>query len=348
MYAEMLTGVHPFGGVGFRKTAPNLDRLPEVDRDVIRRSLDVDPSKRFANCTDMLLALEGGGRESNKKNLEPSDAFANLIASERNTKRKAIYTGSDPVNVTEVIANLIQEAGGEVEPLAPTSPKLCGAGEAARCQFVAGLPLGSAQERLQVFCREMFAQIVSVSEAHCAMRFELPSTFWQNWWGQQPTLELHIDLTRVNPMSATPIEVKAELQAKHCAKSKAITLFQKMGQEIFDGLQHHLLVNAEKRGKDRLFWPHPITITPIDKHGEPGEPIDCRGKDLSQAGMGFYLPHELDTAEVLIDLPDPTSSSTVKVPATLVRAKRCADGWYEVGALFRLPAKCKSWAEVCV
>jgi hypothetical protein len=24
------------------------------------------------------------------------------------------------------------------------------------------------------------------------------------------------------------------------------------------------------------------------------------------------------------------------VPATLVRARRCADGWYDVGALFRL------------
>jgi hypothetical protein len=36
------------------------------------------------------------------------------------------------------------------------------------------------------------------------------------------------------------------------------------------------------------------------------------------------------------------------MPATLVRAKRCADGWYDVGAIFRLPTMRPSMAEICI
>jgi hypothetical protein len=76
-------------------------------------------------------------------------------------------------------------------------------------------------------------------------------------------------------------------------------------------------------------------------------PVECRGKDISPGGLGFYLPEELDTADVLIELPNSVHAG-VTIPATLVRAKRCADGWYDVGALFRLPAVRKSSQEFCL
>jgi hypothetical protein len=64
--------------------------------------------------------------------------------------------------------------------------------------------------------------------------------------------------------------------------------------------------------------------------------------------MGFYLPEEIDTSEVLIQLPNSIHPPAISVPATLVRAKRCADGWYDVGALFRVPALRKSLPEICL
>ena len=353
VYAEMLTGVHPFRGLGpqtylAKKTAPDLDRLPDVDREVIRRALDADPSKRFANCTEMLLALEGTSPELNKQLQDKPDHFAKMVSTERNSKKKSVYTGVDPTSFNEIIADLINAAGGHVEPLTATTPTLNATSDAVHYQFVAGLPLGAAQEQLQIFCRQMFARIAGQDESSCTMHFDLPSNFWQQWWGQQPKLELRVELARVNPMSATPIEIKAELRALNCAKNKAVALFEKMGSEIFDSLQQHLLVNSEKRTKDRLLWPHAIRIIPINRHGEQGEPIECRGKDLSQTGMGFYLPQDLDTADVLIELPNPLQSAPVRIPATLVRAKRCADGWYDVGVLFRLPAQRRTLAEICI
>jgi hypothetical protein len=352
-YVEMLTGVHPFRGLGPQayfagKMAPDLDRLGNVDREVIRRSLDPDPNKRFSNCTEMLLALEGTSAELNKESHEKLDHFTKLVETERHSKRKSVYTGVDPAEINEIIADLINAAGGHVEPLTSTTPTLNQTSDAVNIQFVAGLPLGAAQEQLQVFCRQMFARIVRQNESSCTMQFDLPSNFWQQWWGQQSKLELLVEMARANRMSATPIEIKAQLRALNCAKNKAVALFEKTGPEIFDSLQQHLLVNSEKRTKDRLLWPHPIKIIPIDPDGRQEEPIECRGKDLSQTGIGFYLPHDLTTAEVLIELPNPLQTSTVKIPATLVRAKRCADGWYDVGALFRLPAQRRTHAEICI
>jgi hypothetical protein len=161
---------------------------------------------------------------------------------------------------------------------------------------------------------------------------------------------LHVDLARVNLMSATPIEIKASLHVRNCSKKQAAEVFARMSSEIFNNLQKQMLVHSEKRVRDRLTWAHPIRIIPLDADGQAEEAIECRGKDLSQSGMGFYLPHDLATSEVLIELPNPQSPQPVKVQATLVRAKRCADGWYDVGALFRVPSQLRApaSAEVAV
>jgi serine/threonine protein kinase len=352
-YAEMLTGVHPFRGFGpptylVKKMMPDLERLPDLDRAVIQRALDPDPSKRFSNCTEMLLALEGTSAELNQESQDRPDHFVKLVESERNIKKKSIYTGVDPEEFNEIIASLINAAGGQVEPLTRMTPTYDESSGALRFQFVAGLPLGAAQEQVQTFCRETFGQTVERTEASCTIHFELPSNFWQRWWGQRPKLELLVEMARVNANSATPIEIKAHMRALHCSKHKAVKLFESTAPEICASLQQHLLINSEKRARDRLLWPHAVKIIPIASDGQPDDPIECRGKDLSQTGMGFYLPHELHTSEVLIELPNPADGVPVRLPATLVRAKRCADGWYDVGALFRLPVKRPSMAEICI
>ncbi len=353
IFAEMLTGVHPFRGLGPqaylpKKMAPDLERLPDVDRAVICRALNPDPNQRWANCTEMLLALEGTSMEMHKELQDKPDHFAKLVETERTAKRKSVYLGAQVVDLFEIISSLITAAGGQVEPMAASAPTLNVTGDAVHFQFVAGLPLGAAQEQLNAFSNQMFTRIERRGESSFVLCFDLPTNFWHHWRGQVPRVELNVEVARVNPMSATPIEIRAELRALHCTKHKAADLFEKMGPEIFNGLQQHLLVNSEKRTKDRLLWPHPITIIPINRQGEEDEPIECRGKDLSQTGLGFYLPHDLATAEVLIVLPNPESTVPVKVPATLVRAKRCADGWYDVGALFRLPAQTRSRVEICI
>src|SRR5205823_9244846 len=108
---------------------------------------------------------------------------------------------------------------------------------------------------------------------------------------------------RVNPMSATPIEVTVRVRALHCSPRQARDLIEQTAVDLVDALQKHLLVNSEKRVQDRLLWPHPLTVIPLQPGGQREEPVVCRGKDISSTGIGFYLPHELLTADVLIELP---------------------------------------------
>src|SRR5207253_171377 len=114
------------------------------------------------------------------------DHFAKLVENERDAKKQSIYTGVDPAEFNALIADLINAAGGHVEPLTTTTPTLNQAQDAVQIQFVAGLPLGAAQEQLQVFCKQSFASVIQQNESSCTMHFELPATFWQQWRGQHP------------------------------------------------------------------------------------------------------------------------------------------------------------------
>ncbi len=58
IFQEMLTGTTPWRGR--RSGLPNLEPLSSEDRAVLARALDIDPGQRFATCTELMDALEGG------------------------------------------------------------------------------------------------------------------------------------------------------------------------------------------------------------------------------------------------------------------------------------------------
>jgi serine/threonine protein kinase len=352
IYAEMLSGVHPLHGQSpraCRARGPVLDlgRLPPLDREVIARALHTDPTKRWPSCTDMLLALEGTSPELNRQLQEKPDHFTNLVEKEKHTPTQLdIHIEASPTDLNCIIKELVHGAGGPGATPSPAAPELSSSKEVLRHQFQVGLPLGSARTKLGDVCRTLYAQKLREDEAGCNFQVILRGSFWQRWLGRQPGLDVRIDLTRVNPMSATPIEVRSQIRALRCRRKRALELLEQMGPSILENMQKHLLVNSEKRMDDRLIWPHPLTVIPIKIDGEREEPIVCRGKDISHTGIGFYLPHELHTSQVLIELPNTLMPPAVAVPATLVRAKRCADGWYEVGALFHLAPLRRTQAEL--
>src|SRR5262249_35835022 len=59
IWCELLTGVHPLRGRAKLDPArPNLGRLPEAERGVIARALDLDPHQRWPSCTERVRAWE--------------------------------------------------------------------------------------------------------------------------------------------------------------------------------------------------------------------------------------------------------------------------------------------------
>ena len=86
--------------------------------------------------------------------------------------------------------------------------------------------------------------------------------------------------------------------------------------------------------EERLVWQQTLPVRCILADGTLGEVIDCKGKDISANGIGFFLPRPLPTTLVSIDVPTDGDPSSVTVQANIVRVQRCGNGWYEVGALF--------------
>src|SRR5262249_42018958 len=139
----------------------------------------------------------------------------------------------------------------------------------------------------------------------------LPATFWQQWMGRQPALSICIRIARTNPATATPIDITVHIGSLRCTRKKSLELLETMGPALIDSLRKHLLVNSEKRTQDRVAWPYAIKVIPIDADGNHELPVECRGKDISTTGIGFYLPHELSTSEVLVELPKTAGSASV-------------------------------------
>jgi serine/threonine protein kinase len=348
IYAEMLTGHHPFQGQDPRKRpAPDLKKLSVKDQAIIQRALSENPAERFSSATELTLALEGIPESQAQIEIQ-EDAFIKLLKTTRRVVGlPSIKNISEGVH--QKIADLVTSIGGKPEGIvAEAPPLLLEENQVLEHRFQVCTPLGSARQHIEPFFAELGGRPVRQDEACYEMSLPLDSTVWQRLRGKQPSLDVRIDLSRVHVMSATPVEVLVHISTRNLERAQALEILEKNGPAILERLRNHVLVGSNKRMHDRLLWPQPLEVVPVDAQGQLEDPIDCRGKDISFSGMGMYLPHELDTREVILRLPNFVHPPSLSIPATLVRAHRCADGWYDVGALFHLPAVKKSMPEIFI
>jgi hypothetical protein len=315
---------------------PDLDRLPPVDREVITRALSADPQARWPSCTEMMLALEGTSLEKLHELEQQEDRFTQLIESTKGEPPSGPIVGVTAGNLNQIIYEIVNKAGADTivteTQIAPIFHE-----DFIEHVFQAAIPLGAARTKLATFAQPWFGQVLQDNDEGITFRISLPSTFWRQLLSKPVGLEVRIRLARANPLSATPIKVTSSVEPLRKNHPPSRQLLDELGPEIIDSLQKTLQSDAVKRTQDRLLWPHPLKVIPIHANGSQDEAIECRGKDISRSGIGFYLPHDLSTSDVLIELPNDIQPPSIAIPATLVRAKRCPDGWYEVGALFRVP-----------
>src|SRR5262249_17371902 len=126
IYAEMLTGTHPFRGLGPRiytaeTMTPDLAGLPEWDGVVTERPAHAAPDRRCSNCTEMLLALEGTSLELNQHQ-QCLDRFTEMVDEDSKVVRK--WADDDKMDLRELINIIISRAGGNVEPSMARLPTL--------------------------------------------------------------------------------------------------------------------------------------------------------------------------------------------------------------------------------
>jgi serine/threonine protein kinase len=354
VYQELLTGCVPFKGKNSRqlllqhsKSKPDLRPLSPPDQKVVAKALSKKPEDRYPSCMAFVEGLLGDGgsrwelvlQRSSKTHSAETKGVAQTDKAPQTAAASAAQVPKNyRENLHKVIAKIIAAQGGEGQDPASSPPSLSEVDEVIRYKFRAGLPMGPARVRLETFCQQCFGHIIREDERGCGFTVPLPGTSWSQWSGRQPTMEIQVTMDRLDPTAATPIEISAQVRALGCGEQGSAQLLREMGLPLLDSLRNHLLIKSKNRAQERVPWPHPILVYPFYPDGKKGEAIQCQGKDIALSGIGFYLPCELYASEVLIDLAISSQGASLLVPATVVRARRCINGAYEVGALFRLPA----------
>jgi hypothetical protein len=354
VYHEMLTGAHalssePGQAPAGPRRAPDLSRLPSGDQVIIARALDPDPTRRWQDCTSFVAALEAARQDISQRGEDRPDRFAALVQTTTPPAQARPISPDSLAAVNQIVTELLAKAGGETAGTSNAGlPLLSDGGDALHYHFTAGLPLGLARTKLEAFRQQVYGEVIRDDAQELVFHVSLPTNFWRQWIGRQPGVEVRVHLARHHTLSATPVDVAVAIRTYRCGKKRGAQLLEDMGITLLESLRCSLLVNAERRTQERLLWPHPLQVCPIAADGTEEEPVQCRGKDISLSGMAFYLPHELSTSQVCIYLTTPAQPGGLALPATLVRAQRCADGWYDVGALFRLATLRQNKRERCL
>jgi hypothetical protein len=174
---------------------------------------------------------------------------------------------------------------------------------------------------------------VCATEANLVFRLKPPRSFWKRQAGQLTHLEVHVQLATAPPRLQAVIEVVVAILAVEAGEERVGRLGKIVGHMLLSNIRTALQVNAKGRGHQRMHWPHPVRLWPVEPGGRLGDPIDCQGKDLALNGIGLYAPREVTTKEVRLQLPLTDQTPAMTVPARVVRVKDTGDGWYEVGAI---------------
>ena len=81
-----------------------------------------------------------------------------------------------------------------------------------------------------------------------------------------------------------------------------------------------------------------MRVAPVGRGLQLAAPFEVRSKDISSAGIGFFLPGQPSSEEVYLNLANLSFAASLGMRAHIVRVQPCGDGWYEVGAAFPVNA----------
>ncbi len=350
IYLELLTGQLP--GASQTGNVPpqiSLEFAPKEDLAVLARALDPDPQRRWDSCTDFIAALRCRNDEQSQDQ-HAEDEFTSLITASKRQLPTRPPAGTESISeLNQMLTDIVKAGKGDAAGMdSEPPPELAQNGQALFQKFPAGLSMGEARSKLNEYRTKRDARLVLDTLREYIFQVDLPTKRWESWVGKKPALEIKVSLAKRHAFAATPIDVAVTLFPVGCSQKRGKSALEDVGLEILEEIRSYIVPKAEKRRGDRFLWSHPLEVCPLEADGTVGDPIVCRGKDLSLTGIGFYMPRKLETAEVFIKLPPTEQTQGIEIPATLVRAKRRSDGWYEVGALFRVTRMRDAMYEICL
>ena len=83
-------------------------------------------------------------------------------------------------------------------------------------------------------------------------------------------------------------------------------LLEELGPRIFDSVRQFLQAEPDRRREERFRLAKSLRVIPVFGDNELGEGIVAQPLDISEAGLGFYLPCRPASSEVLLEVGSDT------------------------------------------
>jgi serine/threonine protein kinase len=208
-----------------------------------------------------------------------------------------------------------------------------GADDGLQIKLHVPLPLGIIRRRLEAFRAQWNGDVIHDDENIFVFQMKSPRSLWQRWLGRSPGLEAHVRLSYAGSTPPAGAEIAIEIKSHDCGRKQSDELLKVIGPLVLESARSFLQVNPKRRANERFVWRHTMHACPILEDGTVGEALECRGKDISLNGIGFYLPRPLGTTQARLHLPHTPQTPAMSVPVRIVRMRECAEGGFEAGAI---------------
>ncbi len=341
IFAEMLTAVHPQEESGRRRRQLGRSRkldlslLSSADQAIIARALESRPPQRFGSCTELVKALEEAPQTPLVDEARLPALLPAIIPAAEGALHLPPMSALPSTTLNQFIMELVAVAGGPTQlAQSETIRYRVEPGQSLEHRMTVQMIPGALPLKLDGFRQEWKAQGVHQEPGRFSLTVTLPSDFWRRLTGQRLGLEIQIQLMTGSRGSSKRKEVVVVVRPFGCNPAQATRLLAEMGPAILESVRNYLQACPEQRGQDRRAISQPLRVCPVLPDLQLAQPIECKGKDISTRGIGFFLPHPPSTPQVYINIPGVPQLASVAGLAQIVRGQPCGDGWYEVGAYF--------------
>jgi hypothetical protein len=207
----------------------------------------------------------------------------------------------------------------------------------SRTRFLSSLGIPRIAARLEEFRAHWGAAAVQAGDREFFIQAPAPGTFWQRLSGRRLFVEVVVRVSP-SPLERNATEIEVELRSADSARGKGVEWLAQLTPGLFESLMTFLAGSPRRRTEERTAWTHPFRLCSVGAEGKPGEMIECRGKDISSRGIGFYVMGQPPTSMIQMTLPRTARTSEGALSARVVRIQAHGDNQFEIGALL-LPEK---------